>query len=101
MIISSKIDSYSQKILKYFLITLIIYVGGYCLIIPEWRYLWFVFILLMISSFFIVDKLHKKNLIPINIRNILLIFLLCSFIIQPAIEISYFANAEIYILQFK
>jgi hypothetical protein len=94
MMSSSKIDKTSRNILKYTLLTILIYVGGYCLIIPEWRYLWFVFILLIVSGFFIVDRLHKNNLISIYIRNIFLIFLLLSFIFEPAFEISYFANDE-------
>ena len=94
MMTSSKIDKPSKNILKYIMLTILIYVGGYCLIIPEWRYLWFVFILLIVSSFFIVDRLHKNNLISIKIRNIFLIFLLLSFIFEPAFEISYFANEK-------
>ena len=46
---------------------MIIYIGGYCIIIPEWRYLWLIFILLMFSGFFIIDRLYKSNVI--NYKN--------------------------------
>ena len=62
---------------------MIIYIGGYCLIIPEWRYLWFIFVLLMISSFYIIDWMYKSNVMNLKIRNILLFLLVFSFIIQP------------------
>jgi len=94
MVTSSKIDGKTRSRLKYLLITMFIYVGGYCLIVPEWRYLWLFFVLLTMSSFIIVDSLHKNHLIPINIRNIFLIFLFCSFIFQPALQISHFANQK-------
>jgi hypothetical protein len=49
---------------------------------------------LTMSSFIIIDSLHKNHLISINIRNIFLIFLFCSFIFQPALQISHFANQK-------
>lgn len=94
MLTSSKIDDKTKSRLKYMLITIFIYVGGYCLIVPEWRYLWFIFVLLSISSFIIIDSSHKNQLITISIRNIFLIFLFCSFVFQPALEMSHFANQK-------
>lgn len=94
MIKSSKTDIETKNTLKYIILTVLIYVGGYSLIIPEWRYLWFILILLTISGFIIVDSSYKNNLISIHIRNIFLIFLLCSFIVQPALEISNFGNQK-------
>jgi hypothetical protein len=58
----SRFDKLSKNILKYLLATMIIYIGGYWIIIPEWRYLWFIFVLLTISSFFMIDRLHKTRL---------------------------------------
>ena len=55
LIFKSNIDKASKDIMKYLIVTMLIYVGGYCLVIPEWRYLWFIFILLMVSGFFMVD----------------------------------------------
>jgi hypothetical protein len=93
-ILRSRFNNASKNILKYLLVTMIIYIGGYCLIIPEWRYLWFIFVLLMVSSFFMIDRLHKTNIINLQIRNIFLILLICSFVIQPTLEAVYFAHDD-------
>ena len=90
----SRFDKASKNILKYLLITMVIYMGGYCIITPEWRYLWFIFVLLMVSSFFMIDRLYKTNVLNIKIRNILLILLLCTFVIQPTIEAVHFAHVD-------
>ncbi len=71
---------------------MLIYVGVYCLVIPEWRYLWFIFILLMVSGFFMVDRLYKNQFFNLNIRNILIVLLICSFVIQPTLEAISYAN---------
>lgn len=94
MIRSRKIDISTKNILKYLLITSLIYMGGYCLIIPEWRYLWFIFILLTISGFFIIDRLYRNELISNNIRNIFLIFMFCLIVFQPAFEVSQLGNQK-------
>ena len=93
-ILRSRFDKVSKDILKYLLVTMIIYMGGYCLITPEWRYLWFIFVLLMISSFFMVDRLYKTHVLNLTIRNILIVLLICSFVIQPTIEAIYFAHED-------
>jgi hypothetical protein len=88
----------SQKAVReklvYLLITMIIYVGGYCLIVPEWRYLWIIFILLMISSFYMVDYIYKNKYISNYARNILLILLILSFVMEPIYEISEFSSTD-------
>ena len=93
-ILRSRFDKVSKDILKYLLVTMIIYMGGYCLITPEWRYLWFIFVLLMISSFFIVDCLYKTHVLNLTFRNILIFLLICSFVIQPTIEAVHFAQDD-------
>ncbi len=90
--VRTNIDKVSKDILKYLLVTMLIYVVGYCLVIPEWRYYWFIFILLMISGFFMVDRLYKNQFFNLNIRNILIVLLICSFVIQPALEAVTFAD---------
>ncbi|WP_048191096.1 glycosyltransferase family 39 protein [Methanobacterium sp. SMA-27] len=92
VIFKSKNNIVATRILTYLLITMMIYIGGYCLIIPEWRYLWFIFILLMVSGFYMIDILYKDNVLTSNIRNILLFLLVFSFVIQPALEITYYAT---------
>jgi hypothetical protein len=71
-----------------------IYMGGYCLIVPEWRYLWLIFVLLTMSSFIIIDSLQKNQIISISMRNIFLVFLFCSFIFQPVFQMSHFASQK-------
>ena len=92
LIFRLNIDKVSKDILKYLIVTMLIYVGVYCLVIPEWRYLWFIFILLMVSGFFMVDRLYKNQFFNLNIRNILIVLLICSFVIQPTLEAISYAN---------
>ncbi|ADZ08980.1 hypothetical protein Metbo_0729 [Methanobacterium lacus] len=91
---SKSIKKTSRNNLKYLLLTIFVYTGGYCLITPEWRYLWFIFLLLMISGFYIIDLLNKNNVITVKTRNIMLIFLICTLIFQPILEINYFVNQK-------
>jgi hypothetical protein len=93
-ILRFKVDMVSKNILKYLLFTMLIYIGGYCLIIPEWRYLWFIFVLLIFSGFLMVDRLYKSHVLTLNIRNILLFLLISSFVIQPAYEVVLFASPD-------
>jgi hypothetical protein len=89
---------HSKKTLKdrliYLLITMIIYLGGYCLIAVEWRYFWFVFILLMVTGFYLIDSLYKSRIFTETFRNILLIILICSFIIQPVNELFLYSSTD-------
>ena len=93
-ILRSRFDKVSKDLLKYLLVTMIIYMGGYCLITPEWRYLWFIFVLLMISSFFMVDCLYKTHVLNLTVRNIFIFLLICSFLIQPTIQAVHFAQDD-------
>lgn len=93
VIFRSKIEIKSKDILKYLLLTMLIYMGGYCLIIPEWRYLWFIFVLLIISSFYMVDSLYKSRILNLNIRNISLFLLIFLFVITPVIEASVYYSS--------
>jgi hypothetical protein len=92
LIFRSKLDKLSKNILKYLLLTMLIYMGGYCLITPEWRYLWFIFVLLMFSGFYILDRLYKSKTINLTMRNIFLVFFIFSLIFQPTIQAVHFAN---------
>jgi hypothetical protein len=93
-IFRSKSSKIAKERVIYLLITMFIYTLGYCFIAVEWRYLWPIFILLIVSSFYIVDNLYKSKTINFNIRNILLFILIISFIFQPISEITMFANDE-------
>ena len=77
----------SKNLFVYILISMFIYMGGYCIIIPEWRYLWFICLLVMMIAFCLVDSLFKDDMIGLHFRNILLILLILSFVLEPAYEI--------------
>lgn len=78
----------------YLLITMFIYMGGYLLIIPEWRYLWPIFILLMIGGFYLIDSSYRSKMITKTLRNILLIILILSFTVEPVYETILFSSAD-------
>ena len=86
------IEKTAKNNLKYLILTIFIYVGGYCVITPEWRYLWLIFVLLMVSGFYMIDNINKSNLINLRLRNILLILFFFTLILQPVIEIDHFAE---------
>lgn len=89
---------YAKKCVKdkfiYLLITMGIYISGYLLIIPEWRYLWPIFILLVVSAFYLVDILFKNRSINRIFRNILLIILIFSVTAEPIYETVLFSDAS-------
>ncbi|HML06221.1 MAG TPA: hypothetical protein VK426_10645 [Methanobacterium sp.] len=90
----SKSNKITKEKLIYLLITMIIYTFGYCFIAVEWRYLWLISVLLMISGFFIIDNIAKNKEITLNLRNILLILLICGIIIQPLQSIIQLSNED-------
>ncbi|MCE7697962.1 MAG: hypothetical protein K8E24_003700 [Methanobacterium paludis] len=100
LILKPKSQKASKDKLIYLLATMFLYVGGYCLIIPEWRYYWFIFILLMLMGFYLVDTLYKNKTLNSTLRNILLIVLILSFVMEPIYELNLFANSsdKVYIL---
>jgi hypothetical protein len=79
----SKSQKASKDKLIYLLATMFIYTIGYCFIFVLWRYLLFTFILIMIAGFYLVDSMYKSKMITKTLKNILLIILVFSFIIQP------------------
>ncbi|HML06222.1 MAG TPA: hypothetical protein VK426_10650 [Methanobacterium sp.] len=92
----SKSNKIAKEKLVYLLITMFIYTIGYCFIAIEWRYLWLIFIILIVASFYLVDNLYTSKTISSKIRNVLLIILMISFIIQPISETIIFSNSENY-----
>ncbi|WP_414469510.1 hypothetical protein [Methanobacterium sp. ACI-7] len=83
LIIRSSTDHVSRDKLIYLLITILIYSGGYILIFVEARYIWLIDILLLIMSSYILSLLFKLNYISKIQKNILITFLVLSFIISP------------------
>lgn len=90
--------SKAQQIIKerliYLLITIFIYTAGYSFITVVWRYLWFIFILIMIACFYLVHGMYKSKMITATVRNILLIILIFSFIAEPVYELNLFSSNE-------
>lgn len=93
-IFRSKSKKSEKDVIMYIWMTMIIYSGGFCFVRTEWRYLWLTFILLMITGFYLIDRLYKIKTITLNLRNILLIVLICSFIIPSAYETILFSNND-------
>jgi hypothetical protein len=90
----SKAQQIIKERLVYLLITIFIYATGYCFITVVWRYLWFIFIIILIASFYLVHGLYKSKMITVTLRNILLIILIFSFIAEPVYEINLFSSNE-------
>ncbi|MBP2044843.1 glycosyltransferase family 39 protein [Methanobacterium aggregans] len=84
----------SKNILIYLLITLLIYCGGYVLILVEERYLYLICILLLIMAFYMVNKTYNLQIFNIKSRNILIVFLVFSFVVFPIINLVQFVNLE-------
>lgn len=89
-----KSDKLSRNRLLYLLLTIFIYIGGYTLVTVEWRYFWFIFILIMFTGFYLVSTLFKHKTINSSLRNVFLILLVASFVIQPVFELVLFSNPE-------
>lgn len=88
----SKTDEKNK--LSYILITILIYVLGYSFITVEWRYFFFVFILLVVASFYMTDILYKNKILKKSVINVLLIILTFCFIFQPVYETILFSNND-------
>lgn len=80
--------------LSYLLITMLIYIVGYSFIMVEWRYFFFIFILLIVATFYLIDTLYKNKFIRKSVRNILLVILMFCFIFQPVYETILFSNND-------
>ena len=93
-IFRSKSEKISKDQITYLLITIVIYIGGYCFIAVEWRYFFFIFILLMLTGFYLIDNLYKSKTFNATFRNVLLLLLILSFIIQPMSEMILFAGND-------
>lgn len=82
----------SRDKLVYMLVTLMLYCGGYILILVEMRYLYLAAILLFLMALYMINISCKQKIINIKMRNILLILLIFSFIIMPVIDLIQTVN---------
>lgn len=89
-----KSDKLSRNRVLYLLLTIFIYIGGYTLVTVEWRYFWFIFILIMFTGFYLVSTLFKHKNINSSLRNVFLILLVASFVIQPLYDLVLFSDSE-------
>lgn len=94
ILIKKPVSKDSKNILVYLLITILIYCGGYALILVEERYLYLICILLLIMAFYMLNKLYGLQRFNIKFRNILILFLIISFVILPIINLVQFVDLE-------
>ena len=83
MVFKFNINRASKNKLIYLITTILFYLGGYSLVLVEPRYLWLVNILLLIMGVYLLNLLFKVGSLKNNIKNVLLIFLILSFVINP------------------
>lgn len=85
-IMKSDSKSYKTKI-KCLLFTILIYSGLYALILVENRYLWLVYVLILMMGLLLIgyySKVYKLN----NFKNVLILLLILSFSIGPIIDLT-------------
>ncbi|MGD0785340.1 MAG: hypothetical protein ABR969_05960, partial [Sedimentisphaerales bacterium] len=75
----------SQFQILYPFITIFLFVGGYCLVCVEERYLWVAFILVLILGCYILDKLFQNSFFTTARKVLLYIFFIISFTYTPII----------------
>lgn len=78
-----KINKASKNKLIYLITTIILYLGGYSLVLIEPRYLWLVNILLLIMGVYLLNLLFEIGFLKSTVKNILLVFLILSFVVNP------------------
>lgn len=84
-----------KKNIIYLILSILIYSAGYLFIIVEGRYLWFVYILMIILGFYILNGFFKLYPLREITKNILLIVLCLSFILSPLNTMIYAYDSEI------
>lgn len=77
-----------------FLGTMILYTGGYILILIEERYLWFVIILTFILGFYVLTISYNENYIKKNLYKSLFAILIISAVFYPIISLSNYSGAS-------
>lgn len=74
--------------------TVILYTGGYVIIMIEERYLWFVIILTFILGFYALNIIYNDNYIKKNLYKSLFAILIISAAFYPIISLSNYAGAS-------
>ncbi|MEL7669949.1 hypothetical protein [Methanobacterium sp.] len=83
MIFRLRLNNTSKNKLIYLITTILLYLGGYSLVLIEPRYLWPVNILLLIMGVYLLNLLFEIGYLKSTIKNILLAFLILSFVVNP------------------
>ncbi|MGB9937445.1 MAG: hypothetical protein ACPK7O_06965 [Methanobacterium sp.] len=98
-LLSSFKNDLKEKLL-YLLITMLIYSGGYCLVLLESRYIWLVYILLGFTGAYIINAAFKTKLFNKHVKTVLAVILALSFISTPVTEIMQYDDSgkEYYII---
>lgn len=94
LIVKSSTDNSSKNKLIYLIVTIILYSGGYSLIYIQERYIWLINILLLILGGYILSLLFDMKYLNKIQKNVLLIFLIASFVIIPISGLITDYNAE-------
>jgi len=72
--------------------TMIIYTGGYIIIIILRRYLWFVLLLSFILGFYSLNMLFKENIIKTKFFKLISILLILLLFFHPILLMSYYSD---------
>jgi hypothetical protein len=70
--------------------TIILYIGGYILIIVEGRYLWFSLILSFILGFYSLNELYNQNDIKLNFFRASIIIMVAALVFYPLLFFMYY-----------
>ncbi len=82
-IIKSPNVSTSENKMAHLIITIVLYAAGYSLILVEPRYLWFIYILLILMGGYLLSLSFKNHWFNSSMKKMLLVLLVFSFIIAP------------------
>ncbi|NYB26384.1 MAG: hypothetical protein HVN34_03465 [Methanobacteriaceae archaeon] len=78
----------SRRKITCLLVTILIFSVFYIFIVVENRYLWLVYILTMITGIYLINHFYNVDKLKKFGRNILLAFLLTSFIVTPVMNLA-------------
>lgn len=84
----------SRNKMIYLMVTILIFSGGYSFILIEFRYLWLVFILLMIMGIYLINNIYEIGKLGKLRRNILLMLIIISFVVGPVSVLVNDVNLE-------
>lgn len=87
-------DSVSKDKIMYLLITIVLYAGGYSLILVQIRYLWLIYILIILMSGYLLTLFYNRFELKKPMKIILVLLLVGLFLITPLNGLIVLYNAE-------